>query len=366
MQCKKERMLKFILYTIIVIHGLIHLIGFAEAFGLMPTAQFTKNVSKPVGMAWLLNALLFLLCFVLLLTDQRDWWQVALAAILLSQFLIFLFWHDAKWGTWPNVILLVVAIAAFGNWQFENEYEKDVTMAKQAVSITPDLLSEKDLEHLPAIVQQYIIHSGALQQPKIKSFRVVFEGEMRDKGKDWFTFHSEQYNTIQPASRQFFMNAKMFGITIPGYHHYADGKATMQIKLFGLIPIVDIHGKELSQAETVTLFNDMCLMAPASLIDERIVWQPIDSLRVKATFTNTPFSVSAELVFNADGELINFFSDDRYAVADMKRYRFSTPFSQYKKINGRLIGTYGEAIWHYPDGEFVYGKFYLKEVEYNP
>ena len=27
--------------------------------------------------------------------------------------------------------------------------------------------------------------------------------------------------------------------------------------------------------------------------------------------------------------------------------------------------TYGETIWDYPDGKFVYGKFNLKEVEYN-
>lgn len=359
-------MLKFLLYAIIIIHGLIHLIGFAEAFRWMPTPQFTKHISHAAGIAWLLTALLFLVSVGLLMAADRHWWQVLCGAILISQFLIFLFWHDAKWGTWPNVILLVVTVTAFGSWQFENRFLKDIKVSEKAASAPQELLTEKDIQHLPAIVQQYIIHSGGLQQPKIKSFRVVFEGEMRDKGKDWFTFRSEQYNTIQPASRQFFMKAKMFGITVPGYHHYAEGKATMQIKLFGLIPIVDIHGKELSQAETVTLFNDMCLMAPASLIDDRIVWQPIDSLRVKATFTNTPYSISAELVFNAEGELINFFSDDRYTVADMKRYRFSTPFSQYKKINGRLVGTYGEAIWHYPDGEFVYGKFYLKEVEYNP
>ena len=27
--------------------------------------------------------------------------------------------------------------------------------------------------------------------------------------------------------------------------------------------------------------------------------------------------------------------------------------------------TYGETIWHYPDGEFIYGKFKLKEIKYN-
>ena len=49
----------------------------------------------------------------------------------------------------------------------------------------------------------------------------------------------------------------------------------------------------------------------------------------------------------------------------MKKYRFSTPVKDYQSINGRRIPKYGEAVWHYPDGEFVYGEFYLKEIDYN-
>ncbi len=65
------------------------------------------------------------------------------------------------------------------------------------------------------------------------------------------------------------------------------------------------------------------------------------------------------------GQLINFISDDRYAVGDMKQYRFSTPLKNYTEINGFNIWQYGETIWHYPEGEFVYGKFRLKSIEYN-
>lgn len=42
----------------------------------------------------------------------------------------------------------------------------------------------------------------------------------------------------------------------------------------------------MDKTETVTLFNDMCLMAPATLIDRRIQWQEIDRNSVKATFIN--------------------------------------------------------------------------------
>jgi hypothetical protein len=49
----------------------------------------------------------------------------------------------------------------------------------------------------------------------------------------------------------------------------------------------------------------------------------------------------------------------------MKQYPFSTPISDYRNINGINVMTRGDAIWHYPDGEFTYGKFLLKDIEYN-
>lgn len=93
----------------------------------------------------------------------------------------------------------------------------------------------------------------------------------------------------------------------------------------------------------------MCLMAPAALIDKRIEWTDIDSLSSKATFTNGINKITATLYFNELGQLINFISDDRYAIGDMKQYRFSTPVKDYTQINGRNIWNYGETIWHYPD-----------------
>jgi hypothetical protein len=157
----------------------------------------------------------------------------------------------------------------------------------------------------------------------------------------------------------------MFGVSVLGYHAYKKGEATMQIKLLGLYPIVDMKKGELNKAETVTLFNDMCIFAPAALIDKRITWAVVDSSSVKATFTNQGNAISAILYFNDIGQLVNFVSDDRYAISDMKQYRFSTPISGYKNMNGYNVPAYGETIWHYPDGVFCYGKFYLKEVKYN-
>lgn len=190
-------------------------------------------------------------------------------------------------------------------------------------------------------------------------------GEMRSKKQGWFPFESVQYNFFDNPARLFYMKAAMFGIEVPGYHSYKDETARMKVKLFGIIPVMQASGHEMDVAETVTFFNDMCLMIPAALIDKKIQWEPIDDLSAKATFTNGKNSISAVLYFNQKGQLINFISDDRYDISDMKQYRFSTPVKEYRFLNRRSTISYGEGIWHYPEGEFVYGKFYIKDIKYN-
>ena len=261
---------------------------------------------------------------------------------------------------------LAVAISGWASLNFEGKFEKNALIHLQRTNtLETDLLTDADIQLLPQPVQKYLRYTGVINQPKIKNARLVFEGEMREKGKDWFPFRSVQYNFFDDPTRLFFMKAKMFGLPVLGYHDYQYAAANMDIRLLGLYAVVKAKGAEMNKAETVTVFNDMCLMFPASLIDKRIEWTPIDSFSAKATFTNSGNTIAATLYFNETGQLVNFISDDRYVVGDMKQYRFSTPVKDYKLINGINVPTYGEATWHYPDGEFVYGTFNLKSIDYN-
>ena len=358
-------LLKYIFAFVMLIHGLIHFMGFAKAYHYGNITQLTKDISKPAGSLWFFMAMLFVVVTILFLLKKESWPYLAIIAAVISQILILTVWQDAKFGTIANVIVILVAVAAIGSQRFEASFVKDVKLNLQNTNThRTDLLTEADIQSLPLPVQKYLRYCNVLNKPKVKNIKVVFNGKMREKGKDWFTFQSVQYNFFDEPTRLFFMKAKMFGMLVPGYHCYQKATATMQIKLFGLFNVVNIKGLVMNKAETVTLFNDMCLMAPAALIDKRIEWTAIDNLSVKATFTNGINKITATLYFNELGQLINFISDDRSAI-DMKQYRFSTPVKNYAQINGVNIWNYGEAVWHYPDGEFVYGKFTLKSIAYN-
>jgi len=89
---------------------------------------------------------------------------------------------------------------------------------------------------------------------------------------------------------------------------------------------------------------------------------------VKASFTSNSVTVSAWLYFNEKGELVNFVSEDRYAASDDgtgTRLKWSTPLRDYKMINGYKLASYAEAIYTYPEGDFTYATFTLKNIHVN-
>lgn len=350
---------------ILFFHGLIHLMGFAIAFRLVEIEQLSGSISKSWGWVWLLTALLFQITFILFILKKDAWPILAIVAAMLSQILILTVWSDAKFGTFINIIILITAIIVFARQNFENSYKKDVAFAMEKTDFHTDTVTEKDLVSLPEPVKKYLRYVGAVGKPKVDNVKIVFEGEMREKDKDWFAFTSEQYNFFEEPTRLFFMKAKIKGLSTYGYHRYKQEEASMSVKLLSLFPVVQIGKPELFPTETVTFFNDLCLFAPAALIDDRIFWKKIDNRSAKATFTNKGTTISAILYFNEKGQLVNFVSHDRIAIDEMKTYPFSTPVKNYLNSNGFNLPTYGEAVWLYPDGEFVYGRFELKRIEYN-
>ncbi len=359
------------LAIIIAIHGLIHLFGFAKAFQVADLKQLQKPISKPMGMIWLAVAFLFLAAACMLIVRSASWWMPGAIAVILSQYLLIQSWSDAKYGSILNfVILLPLAMSFMGSLpsSYFNRFREEA-IARLAVNPAETIMTEADITQLPVPVQSYLRYTGSIGKPKIYNFRVVFEGKMRQKlDAAWMAIFSQQYDFINEPARLFYIKSKMFGIPFDGYHRYIGPNATMEIKVASLLKVVDAKGKQMDQGETVTLFNDMCLLAPATLIGKNIKWETADSLTVRARFTNQGNTITALLFFNSKGEMVNFSSEDRYLTEDgitYYNYKWSTPVKDYKDFNGWKIASYGEAVWETPQGPFCYAKFDIKAVEYN-
>lgn len=361
--------MRIVFLLIVFLHGIIHLLGFLKAFEFSELKELTLPISKPIGLIWLGTTILFLIYGVLYFFNTRFAWLIGIIAVVISQVIIFYFWKDAKFGILPNAGILIVCLVSLGSSILKSEFTSKVnTDFAKNNSLPIDILTENDIVHLPIAVQQYLRYTKSVGQEKIKNFKAELTGKMYSAtGDKGMSIQTVQYNFYQKPSRYFYISGTKMGLPATALHLYQNETATFQVKLLNWINLVDAKGEQMNQGETVTLFNDMCVIAPATLIDHRIEWETINDTVVKAYYTNGEIKISAKLYFNEKHELVNFISNDRYETdgKTYDSYPWSTPVEDYKMINGYLLPSKGKAIYDMADGGFTYGEFEFKSVKYN-
>jgi hypothetical protein len=291
-------------------------------------------------------------------------------ALFVSQLVIVSSWRDAWAGTAVNVVLLLVVAHGWlteGPSSFHAQYERDVAAGLARTGDAP-VVTEADLVRLPEPVQRYLRVTRAVGQPRVRNYRIRFSGRIRSgPAARWMPFTAVQQSFVDQPTRLFLMRASLFGVPVEAFHRLIDGHARMQVKAAGIVPIDDASGDEMDRAETVTLFNDMCLLAPGTLVGPEIAWQAVDASTARARFTHRGHTIAATLVFDGAGQLVNFFSDDRARSANgtLTPMRFSTPVRDYRDFGPLRLAGYGEAHWHPPEGEYAYGEFTMVDVATN-
>jgi len=369
-------LVRWVVVALVLVHGLIHLLGAAKGFGWAEVAVLEQPVGPVGGVAWLVAAVLVAAAAAVMAAGLRWWWVAAATAAVVSQAVILTSWSDARWGTIANIVVLLAAgygFASVGPASLEVEWQQRADSAFDESTGAAAPVTEADLARLPEPVAAYARSSGALGKPHVSSFYAAIHGRIRG-GTDqpWMPFTGKQFNSYGASpQRLFFIDASMRGLPVDVLHVFGDGAATMRARVASVVTIVDSAGAEVDRAETVTIFNDLVVLAPAALVDAPIRWSPIDGRRVRGTFTNGSQSASAELVFDADHKLLDFISDDRLrASADGTSFtvqRWSTPIYAYAQLHGRRVAVTGEGRWHAPapEGEFAYLEFNVDDLVYN-
>jgi len=363
--------MRLLFVVVVVLHGLIHLLGVVKAFGLAALPQLTQPIAPSMGMVWLTAALLFLATAAAIVVWPRWWWAVGAVAVLVSMPAVLASGSDARAGLVANLLILVGLVFGYlvdGPSSLRAGYDDDVArvLVHQERGA---VLTEDDLRGLPATVQRYIRGTGAVGRPRVHHMRARMHGRIRSGANGrWMPFTAEQHNVFDPPARLFYMAATMYRFPLQGLHRYVDGAASMRIEAAGLVPVVDLAGEDMTRAETVTLFNDMCIMAPAALIDPAITWEPAEDRRARAVFRHAGHTIRAELWFNEAGDLVDFWSDDRLvASADgqtLTAMRWSTPIGQYRDFGGHRLASQGEGRWQGADGAYAYIELTIDDVRY--
>lgn len=364
--------MKWAIVVLMTLHGLVHLMGPAKAFGWAELPQLAQPISRVGGVAWFLAALALLATAMSFAVSLRDWWAIGLVAVVCSQAVIVSSWGDARFGTLPNVVLLLVVVWGFmsqGPPSFRAEYRAAVATRLVDVPEMPTL-TEADLAPLPEPVRRYIRLTGAVGRPRAHHVRAVWAGRIRAGPDDpWMEFTAEQWNFPDEPARFFHMDARRAGLPVDVLHVFRGGEASMRVRMLSMIPLVDARGPELTRAETVTLLNDIALLSPSALAGPGLRWESIDDRSARVRYRLGSIETTAVLHVNDAGELTDFVSDDRLAASrdgsTFEARPWSTPVEAYRDVGGLHLMSRGEARWHTPEGEYAYVEMELLELEVN-
>lgn len=255
---------------------------------------------------------------------------------------------------------------------FEDEYKKlfiEAARLRLKNLHIANVLTKDTIKDLPVCVRNYLYFTGNVDKPFVSNIHITANGLLKSsENGSWLKITSDQYNFFDDPARLYYINSSLFGLPFSGLHSYTEKGATMKIKVAGLFKVVDAKGDKMDQGETVTMFNDMVMYAPATLISPAITWNEIDNMTVEAIFRNQNNKVTAKLYFNSDGALTNFISNDRYLSLDGKtytQYPWETPISDYREYEGRKVASSGSAVWKKPSGDYTYIKISVKNIRHN-
>jgi hypothetical protein len=370
--------LRWVVVSVLAGHGFIHLLGAVKGFGWAEVAQLKQPIGHGGGVVWLLAAVLVLTSAVLIAAGAPTWWWIiAVLAAVISEVAIVTSWSDAKFGTLANVLLVMAAVygfAALGPTSLHAQWrDRAAEAAAGAQSAPTPLVTEADLADLPEPLAAYVRRSGAVGKPQVKSFSAHFHGRIRS-GPDqaWMPFTGEQLNTYGPGpQRVFIMDATKSGLPVTVLHLFQNNTATMRARVLSLFTVVDASGPEMDRGETVTVFNDLVVLAPGAIVGAPVRWTAVDAQHVRGVFTDGDQTVSAELTFDADHDLVDFVSEDRLRAStdgkSFERQTWSTPLATHKNGNGRRVLAFGEGRWQapQPEGLFTYVEFHIDDIAYN-
>ena len=361
--------MKLLLAILLLVHGLIHLLGFLKAFGIGQYPMLSGQFGRVHGLIWFLSFLLFLITAFTMYFNQKLWPWLGLLAIIFSQILIAISWADAKHGTWVNLLLLLAIIPAMGEFYFNKKVDSEVKLlgTLQEISINKSI-DAKPERALPPIVADWLKNAGIGSSNSISKVYLTQRGEMRTRpdGK-WMPFQAEQWFSVKDPGFIWKTRVQMLGpVFLNGRDKLIRGKGRMDIALLSLIPVVRAGNERGIDEASMTRFLAEMIWFPSAIHESYISWESTGTHRARAVFTYGDQSVSGVFSFNEMAEPVTFEAM-RYMETgeNAKLEKWVIKNLSFKTFNGIKIPDESEILWDLEEGRFHWLTLEISEIQYD-
>ena len=221
-----------------------------------------------------------------------------------------------------------------------------------------------DRTALPEAARRYCDHALPPGAEADRAVRLEMRGELR-LGTRWRPFSARQ---VTHASRGFVWQASVRAglLGVAGSDRCVDGVGRSRWSLFGLLPIVNATGPDVSRSSAERAASELIFL-PAALLAAGRDWEGLDAERFAVTVAVAGHEVRLELGCDARGALRDL-ALDRWGTPDgpaagFRLERFGARVLAEGEFDGRRIPSRLRAGWGFGDPRReAEGEFFRAEV----
>jgi hypothetical protein len=184
------------------------------------------------------------------------------------------------------------------------------------------------------------------------------EGEMRFTPKSpWLRFTAEEW--FEGPGIDFRWRAWM---TMPPFiktrvvDEFQQGRGCLTASVFGIVPVARFKGEAANKGEALRGLLELPWRPFSFREMPCLTWEKARENKLRAKFSDGKTEVAGEFEIGADGRVLGGFAQSRPRL--IGKTLVDTPWSttggDYRMFGRMRIPVSGEALWHLPEGPFVY------------
>jgi hypothetical protein len=364
-----ERLLSIVLVGLVIVHGLIHSMGFVKAFDLAEVSELTLDISRPVGALWLITAVLFVSVAVLFVARRERWWVLAVPTVVLSQALIIGSWQDSMFGTLPNILILAVALQDAFEWRFGARVGGEMEAAlSRSDRHSGRVVTGEMTRDLPGPVRRWLEVSGIVGKVMARNAYHEQRGSIRLRPGRGRWSNVEAVQLVDFEEPTLIWNVRMSVLPmlhITGRDRYADGRGEMEVRLASMVPIVDASSSPKLDQAALQRFLGEIVLSPSAALSPYITWEPIDERSARATMTHGGTTGSATFHFDEGGGFSRVEAMRYRNVDDGAPTGWEAKAVGMGRVGGIRVPTRFEITWMLPEGPFTWYRFEVRDISFN-
>lgn len=251
--------------------------------------------------------------------------------------------------------------------RFDQENTEETALCLRSGS---NLIRKRPMAELPDILRKYLLNCGYTGDEAFFCASIKWSDAnlSMSPGKGWVPLACEQANYFPEPVRLAKMNTRIAGlIPFTAMDKYRRGTGNLIIKIFKWFTVSNDKGKEMDQAELVTILAETIFL-PIYALQRYITWRSIDRITVEGTIEDHGIKAKGLFYFTEEGRFLRFETNDRYYAVKGQYipYKWTAVADNIKTITGYKIPADFKAIWSLPSGDYPYFKGSIEDIKFSP